>query len=92
MLTDLFVAFASSPDHIRIEGGIVVLNSIFDWFSSDFETSSRPLGDLIVASMPRNRPQYDVLRQRLAGKTAQALRSDRRVRFSYDWTINRARR
>ena len=86
-------AFAGSRRAARVEGGpqtggAVVLSSIFDWFAADFETSRRPLGDVLAAAF-RGRPDAARLRRALAGKTAAELRADRGVRFAYDWTVNR---
>lgn len=87
-LTARFRAFAASTRAARLEGRRLVLSSLFDWFADDFE-ASRPVGDLLLASMPSSRAAS--LRPRLAGKTAAQLRADRRVAFAYDWSVNRAR-
>ena len=81
-------AFAASPRAARVEGGRVVLSSIFDWFAADFEAPRRPLGDALAAAFA-GRPDAARLRRAVAGKTAAALRADRGVRFAYDWTVNR---
>lgn len=82
-------AFLASPRAARIDGRLLVLSSIFDWFAEDFEADGRPLGDVLLADMPRQRA--DALRPRLAGRSAADLRDDPRVVFAYDWTVNRAR-
>ena len=81
-------AFVRSRRAVRVEGGAVVLSSIFDWFADDFETPRRPLGDALARAF-RGRPDAAALRRTLAGKTAADLRTDRRVRFAYDWAVNR---
>lgn len=82
-----YAAFVASPRAARREGGQTVLSSIFDWFADDFEQAGRPLGDAILAAMPARRAA--TFRRALAGKTAEALRRDRSVRFAYDWTVHR---
>lgn len=72
-------------------GRTLVLSSLIDWFGTDWETSRTPLGDALLASLPAGRPHADLLRQRLAGKTLQEIRADSRIRFAYDWTVNRSR-
>lgn len=74
-----------------VRGSTVTLSSLVDWFGADWETSRRPLGDALLAAMPSDRPGASTLRRRLAGKTRAQLLADRRVRFAYDWTVNRAR-
>lgn len=81
-------SFVASPRAARTESGRVVLSSIFDWFATDFETRSRPLGDALAAAFA-GRPDAARLRRALAGKTAAELRAERSVRFDYDWTVNR---
>ena len=81
-------AFAASPRAARVDDGVLVLSSIFDWFAADFETPRRPLGDALVAAFAR-RSDAAPLRRVLAGQTAADLRADRRVRFAYNWTVNR---
>jgi len=83
----LFSAFLASDRAVRFDGRRLVLSSLFDWFASDFE-GPRPLGDVLLAGMPRARA--DGFRRRLAGGSAASLREDRRVTFAYDWTVNRA--
>jgi hypothetical protein len=90
-LSRAFAAFAASPAHLRLDGRTLVLSSILDWFGADFEASGARLGDVLVRAMPTSRPGYAALRERLAGQSAAALKRDRRTRFVYDWTINRAR-
>lgn len=85
-LGQAFSTFAASDRAARLDGSRVVLSSLFDWFSADFEASGR-LGDVLLQAMPASRTAR--FRQRLAGQSAQALRDDRRVRFEYDWRINR---
>ena len=87
-LERLWHAFVVSPRAARVEGGVVVLSSLFDWFAEDFETPRRPLGDVLARSF-RDRPDAARLRRALAGETASDLRADRAVRFAYDWTVNR---
>lgn len=84
----LWGAFVASPRAARVEGGAVVLSSIFDWFAADFETPRRPLGSVLAQAF-RGRPDAAALRRALDGKTAAQLRADRAVRFAYDWTVNR---
>lgn len=79
-------SFVASPRAVRLDGDRLVLSSIFDWFSADFEAGDRRLGDVLAASLGSGRPE---VRQRLAGRSADALRRDRGVRFAYDWTVNR---
>ncbi|WP_412062888.1 DUF547 domain-containing protein [Rubrivirga sp. IMCC45206] len=83
-----FAAFMASPRAARGDGGTLVLSSLFDWFAADF-ADGRRLGDALLAAMPAARAT--AAREWLAGKTAEQLRADRRVRFAYDWTVNRAR-
>ncbi|MDT0633095.1 DUF547 domain-containing protein [Rubrivirga sp. S365] len=81
-------AFVASPRAARVDGGRVVLSSLFDWFADDFETPRRPLGDLLAGAFA-SRPDAAPLRRALAGRTAADLRADRDVQFDYDWTVNR---
>ena len=81
-----FGAFAASPQAARRDGGRVILSSLFDWFSADFETGGRALGDIVLDAAGG---RQDALRARLAGRSAEALRRDRSVRFAYDWTVHR---
>lgn len=81
-----FQAFVDSPRAARLDGDRVVISSIFDWFASDFGAEGR-LGDVLLEQMSGARAS--AFRRTLAGKTADALRRDRRVRFAYDWTVNR---
>ena len=83
-----FDAFAASPRAAHLDGRTLVLSSLFDWFAPDFE-GGRRLGDALLAALPAART--NVVRDRLSGRTADQLRGDRRVRFDYDWTVNRAR-
>lgn len=83
-------AFLGSSRAARLDGrGRLTLSSIFDWFAEDFEADGDPLGDVILAGMPRQRAA--TYRRHLAGRTAADLRADGRVTFAYDWTVNRAR-
>lgn len=75
----------------RVSGGTVTLSSLVDWYGADWETARRPLGDALLAAMPSNRSDMTTIRQRLAGKTRAQLKADRRIRFAYDWTVNRTR-
>ena len=79
----------ASSRFARWDGRTLVLSSLVDWFGGDWETRTVPLGDALLASMPR--PRASALRQRLVGKTHLELRADPRVRFAYDWTVNRGR-
>ncbi|MEM1117094.1 MAG: DUF547 domain-containing protein [Bacteroidota bacterium] len=80
-------AFLASPRAARLDGRRVVLSSLFDWFAADVEAEGR-LGDVLLRDMA-GRSDLDRLRPLLAGKSAADLRADRRVRFAYDWTVNR---
>ncbi|MEM6326673.1 MAG: DUF547 domain-containing protein [Bacteroidota bacterium] len=75
----------------RVSGRTVTVSSLVDWFGADWETARRPLGDALLAAMPGNRRDAAAIRAALEGKTRAALKADRRVRFAYDWTVNRAR-
>ena len=79
--------FLGSSRAARLDGRRLVLSSIFDWFAADVEAGGR-LGDVLLRDM-RGRRDLDRLRPVLAGKSAADLRRDRRVRFAYDWTVNR---
>ncbi|MEM0962970.1 MAG: DUF547 domain-containing protein [Bacteroidota bacterium] len=83
-----FSAWLASDRAARMDGRTLVLSSLFDWFASDFEGGQR-LGDALLRAMPQSRARR--FRDQLSGQSAQALRDARRVRFAYDWTINRAR-
>lgn len=80
-------AFLASPRAARRDGRRLVLSSLFDWFASDIEAQGR-LGDVLLRDMVGRR-DLDRIRPILAGKGATDLRRDRRVRFAYDWTVNR---
>ena len=82
-------AFLNASDAVRLDGRRLVLSSLFDWFAGDFEDEGRPLGDVLLAGMPRQRAA--TYRRYLEGRSAAALRRDRGVAFAYDWTVNRAR-
>jgi hypothetical protein len=83
-------AFLGSSRAARIDGrGRLTLSSLFDWFAEDVEADGDPLGDAILAGMPRQRAA--TYRRHLAGRSAADLRADARVRFAYDWTVNRSR-
>jgi hypothetical protein len=83
-------AFLGSARAARLDGsGRLTLSSIFDWFAEDFEAGGDPLGDVILAGMPRQRAA--TYRRHLAGRSAADLRADDGVTFAYDWTVNRAR-
>lgn len=84
-----FGEFVDSAAHVRLDGSRLRLSSLLDWFAEDFERGGVALGDRLLSGMSRSRPGYAGLRQRLAGKTAAALRRDRRASFGYDWAINR---
>lgn len=81
-------AFLASDRAARRSGRTVVLSSIFDWFADDVEALG-PLGDVLLEAMPPGRAS--TFRATLAGKSVEALRRDRGVRFAYDWRVNRAR-
>ena len=91
-LEDAMRDFAGSTVHFRAERDTVVLSSILKWYGSDFDTAGIPAGDFILRYMPRSHPDYDVLREALAGRTSRELRDARNVSFSYRWAVNRARR
>ncbi|WP_412067383.1 DUF547 domain-containing protein [Rubrivirga sp. IMCC43871] len=83
-----FAAFMATSRAVRSDGRTLVLSSLFDWFAADF-ADGRRLGDALLAAMPPARAS--AARDWLARRTADQLRADRRVRFAYDWTVNRAR-
>ncbi len=83
--------FMRRERHVRMEGGVLVLSSILDWFGGDFDLPGRPAGDFLLAHMPKERDDHAAIRSRLEGKTAAGLKRDPDVRFEYDWSINRAR-
>lgn len=82
--------FVGRDRHIRMDGSTMVLSSILDWFGADFEKTGLPLGDYLVSYLHRDREDYAVILSRLSGRSAKELRQDPRVRFEYDWTVNRA--
>ncbi|MEM1055855.1 MAG: DUF547 domain-containing protein [Bacteroidota bacterium] len=84
-------AWTASSRFASVSGRTVTLSSLLDWFGDDWETARRPLGDALLAVMPASRRDAAAIRARLAGKTRAQLKADRRVRFAYDWTVNRAR-
>lgn len=83
-------AFANGARHFRVEDGDVVVSSLLDWFSSDWDLYA-PAGDYLVQFMAPSRPDYDALLAFLSGKDADAIRRGPRTRYEYDWTVNRAR-
>jgi hypothetical protein len=82
--------FVNSPDHFREDGSTMVLSSILDWFGPDFDSQGRPAGDYLLAFMDTGRPDYEALRQRLAGRSAAEIKAQPDVTFAYQWTVNRA--
>lgn len=82
--------FTRSEQHIRMDGGIMVMSAILDWFGTDFDRPDRPAGDFLLAYMPRDRVDYAALRARLEGNSAAEIKRRPDVRFEYDWTVNRA--
>ncbi len=80
--------FTRRERHLRMDGKVMVLSSILDWFGEDFDRPEQPAGDFLLAYMPKERTDYTTIRARLEGKTAADIRSDPRVRFEYDWSIN----
>jgi hypothetical protein len=80
--------FVASDRAARFEGGALVLSSLFDWFADDFEEPGRPLGAFLAGAFG-GRADAARLRERLAGRSAEALRRDPRVRFAYDWRVSR---
>ena len=83
--------WTGSARFARMDGQTLVVSSLVDWFGTDWQTSRRTLGDALLAAMPASRRDADAIRARLAGKTHAQLKADRRIRFAYDWTVNRAR-
>ena len=81
-----FSAFAASPRAVRLDGGRLVVSSLFDWFAEDFEAGGRRVGDVIVGA---GGGRSAAIRAQLASRSAAALRRDRSVAFAYDWTVNR---
>ncbi len=81
-----FSAFAASPRAARLDGGRLVLSSLFDWFADDFEAGGRRVGDVVVGA---GGGRSAAIRSRLASRSAASLRRDPSVRFEYDWTVNR---
>lgn len=75
-------AFLQSSRAARVEGGRVVLSSLFDWFADDFEQGGQRVGDLIDTSNP-------TIQRAVRGKSAASLRRAGDVRFAYDWAVNR---
>ena len=80
--------FVASDRAARLDGDAIVLSSIFDWFADDFEGRGRPLGSVLAGALSQ-RPDAARLRERLEGRSAEALRRDPGVRFAYDWRVNR---
>lgn len=87
-LTRAFAEMVASDRHVRLDGRRLVLSSLFDWFSADFESGSTLLGDRILGAMAPAR--VAAFRSRLAGQSAADLKRDGAVTFAYDWTVNRA--
>jgi hypothetical protein len=68
-------AFAASPYHLRLEGGVLRLNPILDWFGEDF-TASGGVRSFMRARVP-------------AGPVADHLAGTAPLRFfDYDWRLN----
>lgn len=83
--------FVRSEHHVRMDGRVLVLSSILDWFGGDFDRPEQPAGDFLLAYMAKDRRDYAALRSRLQGKTSEEIKHDRNVRFEYDWRLNSAR-
>ena len=80
--------WVASPRFARVSGGRATLSSLLDWFGPDFDARG-PAGDWLLGYASGARRSE--LRPFLAGKTAAQIEADRRTRFAYDWTVNRAR-
>lgn len=90
-LDRLHRAWLGSSRFASVSGGTVTLSSLVDWYGADWETRQRPLGDALLAAMPSGRRDAAAVRSALRGKTLAQLKAARNVRFTYDWTVNRAR-
>ena len=80
-------SWVSNHKHVQVTAEAIELSSIFDWFSSDFESHAQRLGvgsttlDWVAHYLPQ--PRRDALR------SAEAAGLPIRYR-PYDWTLNRA--
>lgn len=89
-LDDAMRTFVNSDRHFRIEGDSVVVSSLLDWFSDDWDLVA-PAGDYLSRFMEPSRPDYSELAGFLSGRDAAAVRRDPRTQYEYVWTVNRAR-
>ncbi len=84
-----FAAWVDNPSHFSVRNGTLVASSLIDWFAPDFDID-QPAGDLLLARMSPNRPNYAALKAKLEGKTSAQIKAAG-TRYAYDWTVNRAR-
>lgn len=69
-------AFVASTYHVRLEGGVLRINPILDWFGDDFKASGGVRAFLAA---------------RASGPIAAYLATDKPLRFfDYDWKLNLA--
>ena len=67
--------FLSGPENFRLEGNVLRLSEIFDWYRTDFSSSSGSVLQFLSGALP---------------ETAQdLLKGNPRIEFfSYDWSLN----
>jgi hypothetical protein len=78
-------AFLQDPDHVRVEGGELLVSKYFDWYGQDFTASGwSPRADTLPAFITRYaRPEVARFIEERGGNP--------RLRFlDYDWALNQA--
>lgn len=82
--------FTGGTAHFRVEGDSIILSSLLDWFSADFDRPDQPAGSFLLAFMPTSRPHFDTFKALLDGKTAADLKQESVVTYEYKWKVNAA--
>ena len=99
-LQDAWDGWVRSRAFARLDGEVLVLSSLIDWFGRDFDLPTGDAGTLLARSCADVRQRgwcgndrQNVLLDRiqaLKGLTAAEIKALPNVRFAYDWTVARA--
>ena len=66
--------FFAHPKSVSVRGNRVVLNSVFDWYLTDFAENKRSL--------------LDYIRENVGEETRQAIQGLSRISYEYNWDLN----
>jgi hypothetical protein len=83
-------AFVGNPRHLRLEGDLLTVSSLLDWYALDFDSASGGAGSWLISYMDPLDADLAALKARLRGQYAAEWKTNPTIVYEYDWTVNRA--